>query len=180
MGSMSSPDPVSEALEYQNLLLSLLGDDDPAEVQSQSIAAVKQLLAQAGDDLRTIPAEGEWSVWGCLAHLVDAEVASSGRYRWILAQDQPPLPGYDQDRWVERLHPTEETAREMLDLWSALRASNLALWARTPEGERDRFGMHAERGPESYRLTFQLIAGHDRFHLEQIHLTLQAVRSQSA
>jgi hypothetical protein len=37
--------------------------------------------------------------------------------------------------------------------------------------------MHAERGPESYELTFRLIAGHDRFHLAQAERALDAVRS---
>jgi hypothetical protein len=35
--------------------------------------------------------------------------------------------------------------------------------------------VHAERGPESYELTFRLIAGHDRFHLAQARRALAAV-----
>jgi hypothetical protein len=62
-------------------------------------------------------------------------------------------------------------------LFEPLRAANLALWDRTPEEQRDRIGMHAERGPESYELTFRLIAGHDRFHLAQAERALDAVRS---
>lgn len=34
----------------------------------------------------------------------------------------------------------------------------------------------AERGPESYELTFRLIAGHDRFHLAQAERTLATIR----
>ena len=49
------------------------------------------------------------------------------------------------------------------------------LWARTPEAERGRVGLHAERGPESYDLTFRLLAGHDRFHLAQARRALDAL-----
>ncbi len=37
--------------------------------------------------------------------------------------------------------------------------------------------MHSERGPESYELQFRLIAGHDRFHLEQMRKTLASVKA---
>jgi hypothetical protein len=41
--------------------------------------------------------------------------------------------------------------------------------------ERERIGLHRERGPESYRLTFVLIAGHDRLHLGQAERALRAI-----
>jgi hypothetical protein len=171
-----SPDPVGDPSGYQQHLLGLLGDDDPAEVQASSPGAWRALVAQAGDRVATNPEPGEWSVLGCLAHAFDAEIVSSGRYRWILAHDEPPLIGYDQDQWVNRLHHDgDETAEELLSTLEALRAANLALWRRTPEGDRARFGVHAERGPESYELTFRLIAGHDRFHLAQARRALAAV-----
>ena len=102
----------------------------------------------------------------------DAEVAYTGRYRWILAHDEPPLIGYEQDLWVERLRHNDDDPEELLATFEALRAANVALWRRTPEAERDRIGMHAERGPESYDLSFRLIAGHDRLHLDQARRTL--------
>jgi hypothetical protein len=36
--------------------------------------------------------------------------------------------------------------------------------------------MHAERGPESVDMMFRMLAGHDRFHLEQMARTLHGVR----
>jgi hypothetical protein len=40
---------------------------------------------------------------------------------------------------------------------------------------RARIGIHPERGPESFALTFMLLAGHDRFHLAQAERALAAV-----
>jgi hypothetical protein len=39
--------------------------------------------------------------------------------------------------------------------------------------------MHAERGPESYDLMFRMLAGHDRFHLNQMRETLRQLRAAS-
>jgi hypothetical protein len=176
MQASTSPDPVSTPRAYQDLLVSLVGDDDPAHVQARTPDLVRTLLADAGADADRRPAPAEWSVAECLAHMLDAELVVAGRYRWILAHDQPELPGYDQDLWVERLHRPVEDVAEMLATFEALRRANLALWARTPVEQRDRLGLHRERGPESYALTFTLAAGHDRFHLDQARRALAAVR----
>jgi hypothetical protein len=172
-----SPDPVNDPKAYQDLLVSLVGTDDPAEVQIGTPAAIRGLIGEAGALANRRPAESEWSVLECLAHMVDGELVASGRYRWILAHDQPELIGYDQDLWVDRLHHPVEDAQELLDTFEALRRANLALWHRTPPERRERFGVHRERGPESYGLTFILMAGHDRFHLDQARRALEAVRA---
>ena len=176
MPGPASPDPVSDPTGYQQHLLGLLGEDDPAEVQSSSPAAWRALLDEAGDRVRARPEPGEWSVLDCLAHAADAEVVYAGRYRWIVAHDEPPLIGYDQALWVDQLHHgRDESAEELLATLEALREANLALWRRSTATERARFGVHAERGPESFDLSFRLIAGHDRFHLAQARRALDAV-----
>ena len=170
-------DPVSEPDAYQKMLLGLLGDDDPAEVQSGTSGRIRALVEEAGVDLTTRPDATEWSVLLCIAHISDAEVVVSGRYRWILAHEQPDIVPYDQDLWVDRLHPMDREVGPLLELFEPLRRANLALWERTPVEERARFGVHRERGPESYELTFRLLAGHDRFHLAQAERALAAVRA---
>jgi hypothetical protein len=160
------------------MLLGLLGDDDPAEVQRGTAAAWRDLLADAGEDVRTRPADEEWSVLELLGHAADAELVVGGRYRWILSHDRPPLMPYDQERWVSALDHQSADPDELLALFEALRVANLALWARSTPEERARIGMHEERGPESYDLTFRLLAGHDRFHVAQARRTLDEVRSR--
>lgn len=176
MDATTSPDPVSEPKAYQDHLLGLLGTDDPAEVQASAGSAWRSMAGEAGELGFVRPEQSEWSVIECLGHAIDAEVAMSGRYRWILAHDQPPLIGYDQDLWVDRFHAgNNEDPEELLALFEPLRASNVALWTRSNEEDRARVGMHAERGPESFDLCFRMLAGHDRFHLAQARRALEAV-----
>jgi hypothetical protein len=171
------PDPVAEAAAYQAMLLAALGDDDPVEVQAGTVAAIQALLAEAGPDVRTPPEPGEWSVLECLGHLTDGELVVAGRYRWIIAQDTPEIIGYDQAVWVDQLHHRDDDPAELVALFVALRSANLGLWARFGASHGARIGMHNERGPESYALTFRLAAGHDRVHLAQARRALDAVRS---
>ncbi len=178
MTEARSPDPVTEAAAYQRHLLGLLGDDDPAEVQAATLSAWTVLVEEAGEFLRVRPEADEWSVLECLGHALDAEIVYSGRYRWTIAHDEPELIGYDQDLWVDRLGHGRDEPSEVLDLFGALRRGNLALWARSTAEERARVGMHRERGPESFDLSFRLIAGHDRFHLHQARRALSAVRDR--
>jgi hypothetical protein len=170
-----TPDPITEAAAYQRHLVGLVGDEDPADVQATAADAWRSLIREAGARVAERPEPYEWSVLECLGHATDAEVVCSGRYRWILAHDEPPLIGYDQDLWVDRLGHGQDDPDELLATFEALRRANLALWARSTEEERKRVGVHSERGPESYELTFTMIAGHDRFHLDQARRVLAAL-----
>lgn len=173
---MISPDPVAAPSAYQAMLLALLGSDDPLLAQAATLPSLRAVLTDVPSVIRQRPEPAEWSVLEVAGHILDAEIVYSGRYRFTLAHDAPRLPGYDQDLWVDRLRHNEDDPEDLLAQFTALRAANLALWQRTPEAERQRVGLHDERGPESYDLSFRLIAGHDRFHLEQARRALAAVR----
>jgi hypothetical protein len=174
---MRSPDPVREAQAYQQSLLDALGDDDPAEAQATTPARIRRLVAEAGSDLPSKPAPGEWSVLECIGHVTDAETVMSARYRWVLAHDEPELIGYDQDLWVAGLRHNADDPADLIALFEALRAANLALWQRSSPEQRARVGIHRERGRESFELMFRLLGGHDRVHLDQADRALAAVRA---
>jgi hypothetical protein len=157
------------------MLIDLVGDEDPLLVQESTSAALRNVLAAAGDHLRTRPAHGEWSVIELLGHMVDAEIISSARYRWVIAEERPPLVPYDQDLWADALGYRDADPAELLATFDALRTANVALWRRSTAAQRARDGLHAERGPESFDLMFRLIAGHGRFHIDQMRRTLDAV-----
>lgn len=176
--ALPAPHELDDPAGYQRYLVGLVGDDDPAAVQAATVDAWRSLLETAGDRLRVRPEAGEWSAIECLGHATDAEVVMAGRYRWALAEDEPEIAGYDQDRWVDGLRHAEDDPQVLLALLAALRASHLALWAATSEAQRDRVVRHRERGPESLRLMFTMLAGHDRFHLAQARRALEAAAAR--
>ena len=172
MGRMTE----AEVVAYRRPVLDLLGSDDPLDVQASEVAAWRELIDRAGGDLRTRPAAGEWSVLDCLGHMTDSELVTSARYRWVLAEEVPPLLSWDQEAWASRFEHVHDDPATLLDLFAALRHANVALWQRTPVADRDRSGVHAERGPESFELLFRLQAGHGRLHRAQAEDALAEVR----
>src|SRR5262245_34337015 len=167
-------DPVADPQGYQRELLALLDGQDATAVLAATPRAVREQVAGLPEELLgRRPAPKEWSVSEVLGHLWDSEIAYSFRARAILAQDAPQLIGYDQDAWATLARPV---FGELLDAFAALRTANLVLLKRTPEAGWERVGLHEERGPLSFRLLTETMAGHDRAHLRQLTQTLAAVR----
>jgi len=146
-----------------------LGDDDPVAVMAETPDRIRKLLRGLTErQVETKPAPGKWCIKEIVAHLADGEVILGSRYRFIGAHDRPPLPGYDQEAFVERLGPMNAKAADLADDFAMARAVNLGLFERLPLEAWDRVGLHAERGEESIRSAVAMYAGHDRIHLDQI------------
>ncbi|HEX8968723.1 MAG TPA: DinB family protein [Chloroflexota bacterium] len=168
-------DPVSEFEEYRQELLAALGDDDPLEVLRASLEEIPTLAGAAtAEQLRRPPAPDEWSAWQVLSHLADSDLMAGTRVRMIVTQDRPLLVGYDQQAWTARFSALDRDVRETVERWRALRRANLRIFESLTPAEWDRVGVHTERGDESARLTVELMAGHDRAHLQQFRAALAA------
>ena len=93
----------------------------------------------------------------------------------VLAHDRPPLAGYDQDAFAERLGYDLANAQDALNEFGVLRRANLRLLKRASDEDLQRVAVHAERGEESLAHMMRLYAGHDLLHLRQIDRILAAV-----
>jgi hypothetical protein len=110
-----------EADAYRKPVLDALGADDPFEVQEAEFEAWQRMVEAAGEDLRGRPAHEEWSVVELLGHMTDSEMVTSVRYRWVLAEDRPALPGYDQEAWTAQFNHRSDDPELLLTLFGALR-----------------------------------------------------------
>ncbi|MDP9326053.1 MAG: DinB family protein, partial [Candidatus Dormibacteraeota bacterium] len=133
------------------------------------------IVESAGEKLRMLPAEGEWSVLELLGHMVDAELMQGVRMRMILAEDDVQLAGYDQDEFVRVQKHNHTDPQPLLRALEALRPVHVALWQSLSPEDRQRSGLHAERGHETLETTYRMLAGHDVFHIDQMRKTLEAV-----
>jgi hypothetical protein len=171
--------PASEAAaaapQYVRALLDLLGDRDPLEVQESLLDELRARLAEVDDaTLRRPEREGKWSVIEVVQHLADTEIVYGYRLRMALSHDTPEIQGYDQDRWADRLRYAEQSLEDALEQLRVLRAGRLRLIRSLTPHEMRRYGIHAERGPESVDLSSRLLAAHDLLHLKQIDRILAA------
>jgi hypothetical protein len=157
------------AAAYVPAVLALLGDRDPVTVLRDTPSALPQTIGGLSPgQLREAECPGKWSISQVLHHLADSEVVWAWRIRLILAQDRPPLTGYDQDLWADRLHYDEGDPLDALAVFAVLRHANLRLVERASPADLQRVGVHAERGEESLGHLVRLYAGHDLLHLRQI------------
>jgi hypothetical protein len=101
-------------------------------------------------------------------HLADSELVGGFRLRLVLAQDRPPLTGYDQDLWADRLRYRDVDVRDALEQFTVLRKANLRLWEGLRAEDLPRVGLHSERGEESLEHLRRLYAAHDLLHLRQL------------
>jgi hypothetical protein len=127
-------------------------------------------------ELRRKEQSDKWSIVEVVRHLADSEVVWAWRMRLILAQDRPPITGYDQDLWAERLRYRESDAQEALEEFTVLRRGNLGVLGKATPADLARVGVHVERGEESLDRLHRMYAGHDLLHLNQIARIRRAVR----
>jgi hypothetical protein len=172
----SAPNPVTQVDAYVASLFDALGSRDPLEVLAETPSAARQLTEAVGrEGLSTPEAPGKWSLVEIVQHLADSEIVGAVRYRMALAHDRPAIPGYDQDLWARRLKYQQAEIGPALDQFTSLRQANLRLLQATTPAERERIGIHAERGEESIVKMMKMYAGHDLVHLRQMARVKQAL-----
>jgi hypothetical protein len=175
--SNTSKDAPEERAKYAGAILELLGTREPMDVLKESPAAAGRAIAGLTPaQLRTPEAPGKWSIAQVLRHLADSDVVWGWRMRLILAQDRPPITGFDQDLWADRLHYADADPGESIETFRVLRRDNLRLLERATPEDLTRVGVHSERGEESAGYLMRLFAGHDLLHLKQIQRITDAVR----
>ena len=159
----------ANAHAYREAVMALIGQRDPLDVLSELPEWLRQKLRNLDDArLRKPGAPGKWSVIEVVAHLNDAELVHGYRTRMIVAEREPPLPGYDQDGWALAFGYASAHLATTLAMLTAMRAANLRLWHAFTPAQLARVGHHSERGPESAGLYLRLAAGHDLVHRRQI------------
>ena len=174
--SNTSKDLPELRAQYSTAVLGLVGDRPPLDVLRETPGAAARAVATlTPQKLRTPEAPGKWSVAHVLRHLADTDVVWGWRMRLILAQDRPPITGFDQDLWAHCLDYANADANESLEVFAVLRRDNLRLIDRATPADLERVGVHAERGEESAGYLVKLYAGHDLMHLAQIERIKKAV-----
>jgi hypothetical protein len=154
---------------YVRALLEVLGDAEPLAVLAELPAALASLTRGVPRrTFRTPEAPGKWSIVEVIQHLADTEIVLGYRVRMMLAHDEPPLQGYDQDLWAVRLRYRDATLGSALAQLRPLRAANLRLVRALDEWELGRAAVHAERGRTSVAELLRLTAAHDLVHRRQI------------
>ncbi|PWI16774.1 hypothetical protein DI272_23375 [Streptomyces sp. Act143] len=168
------PSATEDPAAYVTALLEVAAERDPFDVLAKTPVWAARLFADLPTELaETVPEEGEWPAAFTVGHLFDVDIVYGFRWRLVATEDAPVYPGYDEEKWapLPRL-----PFRQMLDAWTGLRASNVALLAGLSPEDWQRTGHHGEQGGETMEVMIKKVVGHDIAHINQIYRAIRMVR----
>jgi uncharacterized damage-inducible protein DinB len=117
-------------------------------------------------DLRAAPVPGKWSTQQVVIHLADAEAAFADRIKRIIAQDEPQLLAWDENRFVQRLHYEAQSVEDAVELIALTRRQVTRILRAASDAELARSGVHSERGRQTVMDVLGYAVPHSTHHLK--------------
>jgi len=138
-------------------------------------ALLQAALAKVPHDaMQWRPGPKRWSAHEIIVHCADSETNSHGRLRTLLAEQDPVIQGYDQDRWAELLDYHSLPLDAALSTVVAVRANTVPVLRRLNERDWRRIGRHTESGPYAVEDWLAIYAEHLEKHSRQIERNIAA------
>ncbi len=138
-------------------------------------ALLRSALARVpADAMKWRPAPGKWSAHEVVVHCADSETNAHMRLRYLLAEPEPLIVGYDQDRWAAELDYHALPFEPALAAIEAVRANTVPLLQRLPEPAWRRTGRHTEYDAYGVERWLEIYSEHLEVHSRQIERNVQA------
>ncbi len=143
-------------------------------------ARLRAALAKVPPEARKWqPAEGKWSVHEVVCHCADSETNAAARIRYLAAEPDPKILGYDQAHWAIALDYHAAPLEPALATVEAVRANTAALLKRLPEKTWSAVGTHTESGRYTCDDWLAVYAEHLEKHSRQIERNMEAWKARS-
>ena len=142
-------------------------------------ALLRQAWAELPVEARTWrPGEGKWSAHEVILHCADSETYAAIRIRFLLAEPEPLILGYDENVWAQRFDYHAADAEFALHLVETVRTHTLATLEHVPDEAWGRVGRHSHSGPYSTDDWLRSYGEHLEVHSAQIRRNLAAWRGR--
>lgn len=127
------------------------------------------------DFLKTIPvekhefryAEGKWTIKDIVLHLIDAERIFTYRALRIARKDQTPLPGFEENDYVETAFANSRTMEDLIEEFATVRQATVSLFKTFSVEQLTQMGTASEK-PVSVRAIGFITLGHQKHHVNVI------------
>lgn len=116
--------------------------------------------------------EGSWTVRQLVHHIADSQLNMYQRLKLALTEDNPTVPAFDQQKWVElpdNALPVESSIR-MLE---GLNERIVALGQHVTDEQLNRFFTHEDNGEISVATKLAKLCWHEEHHLAHIKIALE-------
>jgi uncharacterized damage-inducible protein DinB len=120
------------------------------------------------EDLVAYPVPGTWSIQQIVIHLLDSEIAFVDRMKRVIADDNPPLLAYDENKFAKNLLYDEQSPEDAITIVELNRRNFARVLKKLPESAFDRVGVHSERGTQKLSEILGYAVNHLKHHLKFI------------
>lgn len=149
------------------------------ELLSRYVAGPQRLHAavagMTAEQVRARPIAGRWSTLEVVAHIADFEIIGVDRLMAVLAEDNPAMPGRDEQKFAVRLNYHDRNLDEQLELIELCRRHAAAHLRKLKEQDWRRTGIHSEVGPLTLLQLLERVTGHIEHHLPFIDAKRRAL-----
>ena len=156
------PEP-GEYGEHAAADIARVAGDDAVEALRRQEGEVRELFGSLADPLMRY-APGKWTLKEVLGHLTDDERIFAYRALCIARGDTHPLESFDENAYVAGANFNDRTVANLLDEYSLVRRSTIALFESLSPDSWLRRGTVAGYTASVRGLAFH-IAGHELHHL---------------
>jgi uncharacterized damage-inducible protein DinB len=111
------------------------------------------------------PGPGAWSLAEVVAHLLDCDLVHGDRMKRVIAEDEPVLQAFDENRWIERLDSQSIPIEEAVNLFAAHRRWMTRILRKCSDADFARVGLHSEAGRKSLAELVTTAVSHVDHHL---------------
>ena len=142
---------------------------------------VREALARVPEEARQWrPGPGKWSVHEVVVHCADSETNAALRIRYLIAEKEPLIVGYDQDAWARVFDYQAQPLEDSLAATSAARGRTVPLLRRLTDADWTKEGRHTESGRYTAESWLRIYAEHVEGHARQIERNLEAWTASSS
>lgn len=125
------------------------------------------------EDLLCIPDPaanvGRWSIQQVVVHCMDSELVSIERLKRMIAEDNPTLIGYDENKFVANLFYDEQPAEDAAVIVALARKLFARVLRKLPPAAFERAGTHNERGRITVGSYLKAVVEHLDHHVKFMH-----------
>jgi hypothetical protein len=112
-------------------------------------------------------AEGKWSIKELIIHILDTERIFVYRALRIARKDQTPLPGFEQDDYINHTNWEHYLFESVVNEYEIVRKHTLLFFNHMTEEMLQQTGISSENKLSVRAIPF-ILAGHERHHLNKI------------
>jgi len=153
--------------------------DGLIERYARGPAELREAFEQVPEEARTWrPAEGRWSAHEIVVHCADAEENSALRIRYVLAEKDAVILGYDQDEWARALDYHSQPLEPAFAAVEAARGRTVPLLRSLGEADWAKQGRHTESGTYTAEDWLRIYAAHLEGHAAQIGRNVEAWKAK--